>query len=282
VTPGYHTMPADRYHADPCVVPSLSSSIAKILLDGSPRKAWHSHPRLNPSYREEHDEKFDLGTVAHSVFLEGDSSRLVVVEANDWRTNKAKEEREAARATGKTALLARHAADVRAMVEAAQKFVAESEIAEYWRDGESELTAICNEGNVWLRARLDRVTKNRRCIMDYKSCQDASPDGFARQITRMGFDVQHAFYRRVAANLGALAPRFVFLAQEVEPPYECALHGLDPALSEIADAKVERAIRLWRSCMEGKSWPGYGGRIHYAMPTTWQINEHEMALAEAA
>jgi hypothetical protein len=52
-TPGYHRINAEKYHADPCVVPSLSSSIAKILLRESARKAWFSHPRLNPdSLRE--------------------------------------------------------------------------------------------------------------------------------------------------------------------------------------------------------------------------------------
>jgi hypothetical protein len=279
VTPGYHVMSAEKYHADPCVAPSLSASIAKILLDGSPRKAWHSHPRLNPNYRETQDDKFDLGTVAHSVFLESDSSRVVVVEANDWRTNKAKEEREAARAAGKTALRARHHADVLAMVEAAQKFVAESEIAEYWQDGESELTAICNEGNVWLRSRLDRVTKNRRLIIDYKSTTDAAPEAFSRQIVRMGYHIQEAFYRRVVRNLGNTGPRFVFIAQSCEPPYECSLHGCHTTLQEIADAQVERAIQLWRECLAKKQWPSHGGRIHWTTPPTYMLQEHELRMA---
>jgi hypothetical protein len=272
-------MPAEKYHADPCVVPSLSSSIAQILLNGSPRKAWHSHPRLNPNYRETHDDKFDLGTVAHSALLENDATRLVVVEANDWRTNKAKEEREAARAAGKTALLARHAADVRAMVEAAQEFLKDCEIADYWRDAESEVTAICNEGNVWLRARLDRVTKNRRLVMDYKSTTDAAPEVFSRQITRMGYHVQDAFYRRVVRNIGTTAPRFVFLAQSCEPPYECSLHGCDPTLQEIGDAQVELSIQMWRNCVSLKQWPSHSGRIHWATPPTYLIQEHEMRLA---
>jgi hypothetical protein len=279
VTPGYHVMLAEKYHADPCVVPSLNNTVAQILLDCSPRKAWFSHPRLNPAFKEINDDKFDLGKVAHSFFLEGDTSRVVVVEANDWRTNKAKEEREAARAAGKTALLARHHADVLAMVEAAQKFVAESEIAEYWHDAESELTAICNEGNVWLRSRLDRVTKNRRLIIDYKSTTDAAPEAFSRQIVRMGYHIQEAFYRRVVRNLGNTGPRFVFIAQSCEPPYECSLHGCHTTLQEIADAQVERAIQLWRECLAKKQWPSHGGRIHWTTPPTYMLQEHELRMA---
>ena len=148
MTPNFYAMPADEYHADPCPQPSLSSSIAQILLRESPRKAWFSHPRLNPQYREEHDGKFDLGTCAHAVLLENDASRITIVEADDWRTKAAKEQRDAARAAGKTPLLARHFADVQAMVEAARKFIAGSEVSEYWPDSDSELTGIWQERDI--------------------------------------------------------------------------------------------------------------------------------------
>lgn len=282
MTPGFHKISADKYHADCCVVPSLSSSVAQILLRESPRKAWHRHPRLNPDYREEHDGKFDLGTAAHAVLLEDDQSKIVIVPHDDWRTKAAKQARGDAYAVGKTPLLERHHAAVMRMVEIAKAFIASSEIADYWKDAESELTGIALEDGVWLRCLFDRITKNRRLILDYKTSNSAAPEDFHRQIARMSYDVQHAFYRRVASNLGVISPRFVFLCQSCEQPHECSLHGLDPAAIDIADAKVERAIRLWRSCMERKSWPSYDRRIHYMTPTAWQMAEHEMALTEAA
>jgi hypothetical protein len=279
---GFHVMPAARYHSDPAMEPSLSSSVAQVLLRESPRKAWYSHPRLNPNYREEHDSKFDLGTCAHAVLLENDASRIVIVEADDWRTKAAKEQRDAARADGKTPLLARHYEDVRRMVDAALAFLANSEISEYWFDSEPEMTGIWQEGQIWLRCRFDKITKDRRVIQDFKSTTDASPDGFGRQITRMGYHLQEAFYRRGAAVLGAKRPEFVFVAQSVEPPYECSLHGCDPALREIADAEVERAISLWAECIGADKWPSYGGRIHWTLPTSWQMKDHEQRIMEAA
>lgn len=279
---GFHVMPAVEYHADPCATPSLSSSIAQVLLRESPRKAWHQHPRLNPNYREAHDGKFDLGTCAHAVLLENDASKIVIVDADDWRTKAAKEQRQAANAAGKTALLARHYDDVRRMADAALAFIANSEISEYWFDSESELSGVWQEGPIWLRCRFDKITKDRRVIQDYKSTTDASPEGFSRQLVRMGYHIQDAFYRRGALALGAKRPEFVFVAQSCEPPYECSLHGCDPALREIADAEVERAIGIWRDCMAKKEWPSYDGRIHWAMPTVWQMREHEVNLAVAA
>lgn len=284
MSPGFHRMPADEYHADPAPRPSLSSSVAQILLNESPRKAWHSHPRLNPNYREGHESKFDLGTAAHAVLLENDASNIVIVEADDWRTKAAKEQRDVARAAGKTPLLERHYDAVRAMVDAALAFIEDSEIAEAWHGGESEVTGIALEpSGTWLRCRFDRLSAQHNFNFDYKSTEASpAPEPFSRLLVRMGYHRQEAFYRRVARSLGLPELRFVFLAQSVEPPHECSLHACDPALQEIADAEVERAIDLWRQCLKANKWPSYGGQIHYAIPTNYQIQDHEQRLLEAA
>lgn len=279
--PGYHVMTADEYHADPCVEPSLSNSIAQILLRESPRKAAFSHPRLNPAYKPEEEGKFDIGTAVHAMLLEG-VDKMFVCNFDDWRKKEAREQRDEARAMGQLPILAHQADGIHAMRTAALAFIAESEIAEYWSQAESEITAIWQEDETWLRCRFDRITKNHRCAIDYKSTTDASPEAFSRQLVRMGYHWQDAFYRRAVRALDGKDPAFVFLAQSIEPPYECSLHGCDPALREIADADIERAIEQWRYCIDAKYWPSYDGRIHWTIPTTWQMKEHETRLMEAA
>jgi hypothetical protein len=290
MSPGDHVMAAEKYHADPCVVPSLSSSIAKVLLRESPRKAWFKHSRLNPDYREEYDGKFDLGTTAHAVLLENDSSKVAVIDPaqhpskngsipDGWTNNAIRQARDSARAAGKTPILQRHFADVTAMVMEAEAFILKSEIAEYWRDAQSEMTGIALEEGVWLRCRFDKITRSRRFIFDYKSTTDAAPEPFSRLLIRMGYHIQEAFYRRVVRNLGNTGPRFVFIAQSCEPPYECSLHGCHTTLQEIADAQVERAIQLWRECLAKKQWPSHGGRIHWTTPPTYMLQEHELRMA---
>lgn len=256
--------------------------MAKILLNESPCKAWYSHPRLNPDYRPDNDPKFDFGSAGHAMLLEGDASALVIVQADDWRTKVAKEQRAQANTDGKTAILERHFDDVKRMVIAANKFIVNSEIAEYWQEATSEVTAIWQEKGVWLRARLDRFSNNQRFIGDYKSTEGVAPEVFGRQIARMGYHIQEAFYRRAVRAQGLADPHFVFLAQSVEQPHECTLHGCDPAMREIADAQVERAIGIWRQCMSTGKWPSYDGRIHWAVPTTYMMQDHEMRLLEAA
>ncbi len=287
---GLHVgIPAARYHSDPAEQPSLSSSIAQILLSASPRKAWYAHPRLNPHYREEHDSKFDLGTCAHAVLLENDASRIVVIDPEQypskaggipagWTNSAIRAARDQAYALGKTPLLKGVYGDVRSMVDAALIFIEGSEIRDAWHDADSEVTGIWQEDGIWLRCRFDRLTKDRRGIIDYKSTTDASPDAFSRQIPRMGYHIQDAFYRRCLRALGYQSPRFVFLPQECEPPYDCSLAGCSDALRQIADAEVERAVRLWRECVSSGAWPGYPSDICYAEPTSYMIQEHEMRL----
>lgn len=283
MTPGLHKITAEQYHADCAPQPSLSCSIAKILLRESPRKARHSHPRLNKNYTAEHADRFDLGTCAHAVLLENDASKIVIVQADDWRTKAAKEKRAEARAFGKTPLLERHYDQVRAMVDAALAFIADSEIAEAWHAADAEVMGLWCEGNgkspIWLRCLFDKLAPKLCAIFDYKSTEGiVAPEPFSRFLVRMDYHIQEAFYRRGARSLGIERPSFTFLAQSVEPPYECTLHGCDPALQEIADAEVERAIDIWRQCITKNSWPSYGSGISYAVPTAFMISDYEQRL----
>ncbi len=106
--PGIHYgMPADRYHADPAPEPSLSSSIAKVLLEQSPRHAWHQHPRLNPDMDAGSDptRAKEIGTVAHKLIL-GRGADVETINAQDYKTGVAKETRARAYVEGRAPILA--------------------------------------------------------------------------------------------------------------------------------------------------------------------------------
>ena len=104
--PGIYTIPLTEYIADPCPEPSLSASVAHTLITESPIHAFVQHPRLNKGRIESGSSKMDIGTIVHGLVLEGDESRLVIVEADDWRTKVAKETRDAARLAGLVPVLA--------------------------------------------------------------------------------------------------------------------------------------------------------------------------------
>jgi hypothetical protein len=273
--PGLHNLSSDVYHADPCRAPSLSSSIANILLMQSPAHAWLAHPRLNPNFQRETDSRFDLGSAAHAMLLERDESRVVIVEADDWRTKAAREARDAAQANGQYAILARQYADVQKMVQAAHSYIQTTEVRGILDTGIPEQSLIWNEFGIWCRARPDLISDDQRIVLDYKTTESAQPDVFGRQIGRMGYDLQAEFYLWGMNAVIHKAPTFVFLVQEISPPYACSLISLSNAYRAIGASKLERAIKLWNECLSTNRWPAYPTQICYTEPTAYQLADME-------
>lgn len=274
IEPGIHTMTADTYHADPCTAPSLSSSIARTLLSYSPRHAWFEHPQLNPNVEREDKEMFDLGTAAHAYLLEGESG-FVIVDATDWRTKAAKDERDQARLDGKIPLLAHKWQDVQDMATAARMQLGDHEATPIpFRGGKPEQTLIWREGDIWCRARLDWLHDDHSAIDDLKTTQaSANPDVWTRAMFGAGYDIQAAFYLRglrAISGGGARGTVFRFIAQENFRPFALSVIGLAPDALALADRKVERAIALWGDCLKRNRWAGYPLQVCYAELPPWQ------------
>jgi len=284
--PGVYQIPAVEYHADPCVEPSLSASIANCILQQSPAHARMRHPRLTVDPQTDESERFDIGTAAHALLLEKDSSRFVWVPHNDWRTNAAKELRDTARGEGKLPILTRYQGVLQKMVEVARGAVEQSEFAGIWMHGKPEQTIVWHEDGVWLRCRPDFMRQDRTIILDYKTAASAAPETFIRQIGNMGYDVSADFSLRGLAALGETHqgatgdPAYVFLAQEIEPPFACSFHTLGTGYREIAEEKVERAIQVWRMCMQSGQWPAYSLKLHHAEPPAWEMAAYEARMAQ--
>jgi len=278
---GIHEMSAEAYHADPCDTPALSNSIAKILLSQSPMHAKMAHPKLNPYYVSDEDSRFDLGSAAHALLLEGSNAKLCVIDAADWRTKAAKEQRDEARANGLLPILAKHDKALNLMVTAAKSYIDNSELKGLFGEGKPEQTVIWQEGAIWCKARTDWLTSDA-IILDYKTTGSAAPEACIRQIVSLGYDVQDSFYRRGVQAVTKQEPKFVFLFQEITAPYACSLVSLSNTFREIADEKVRRAIAMWQECLATNKWAGYPDRICYAEPPNWAMTEHMNLMEQEA
>lgn len=272
--PGVYQMSDDEYHSDPCPTPSLSSSIANILLTRSPYHAYKHHPKLGNTIHEE-SGRFDLGKTAHALLLEDNDTNIEVINADDWRSKSAKILRDEARASGKVPILARHFDEVSVMVITARHYIAQSELSGIFDDGLAEQAVVWQENGIWCRAKPDWLNSSRELILDYKTASSAEPDYFGRHIANMGYDVQNAFYvRGIRAVSKVRDPRFVFLAQELEEPYACSLHALAPIAYDMAEEKVERAIATWANCLKSDNWPAYPPYVCYQQPPAWAVNKY--------
>lgn len=270
--PGLYEMSAADYHADPCPEPSLSSSIARELLTNSPKHAWWAHPRLNPAYESEHKQAFDIGTAAHALLLEGESG-CVIIDAKDFKTQAARDHRNAAYAAYKVPLLAHRWQDVQDMVDAARRQLAKHEARpKPLTDGLPERVLVWKEGDVWCRARLDWLHTDRRMIGDYKSTGvTANPDVWARRtLYGSGYDVQDAFYTRGAKKVFGIDAGFYFVVQETFAPHALSVVALEPEPLALADQKVSHAIKLWGDCVKSGSFPGYPLKTCWATLPPWE------------
>jgi hypothetical protein len=289
------------YLADPCPVPSLSSGCAFRLLSESPLHAWHAHPRLGARSSAPSDAS-DTGTIAHDLLLGGEG-KICEIRPEDYRSKPTKEEpegsipkgwtnnaireaRDTARANGLTPMLASDLIGVRAMVNAAREFVADSAIAGVFDVGESELTVIGQDGDAWLRTRPDWLNLEAGISLSYKTTRGAaSPDKFARLADGCGYWFSLAFYEhalQLALQFGqhehSRPLRHLILAQEQSAPYACALYEMSPAKAAIEREQVRRAIKLWQQCLASNSWPGYSGRIVRVEPKPWDLAAEEERL----
>ena len=245
-------------------LPSFSASLAKLIVQRSPLHAWTASRSHNPDYEEEFKDEYDLGTVCHSLVLEGDESKLVIVEKDDWRTKEAREAKLAAREAGKTPILARKMPQVRAIVLAARAAVENSELKGLFEGAKIEQPVLWTEGDIPCRCKPDLFNVERSIVLDLKTTTNAEPNAFIRQITALGYDVQADFYLR-----GTKAKNFVFLAVETEAPHATSLVSLGPQMLEIAARKVDFALSIWEACTQSGQWRGYSNQIHYAEPNPW-------------
>lgn len=267
---------AADYHANKqWTDPPASSSIIKLLLEKSPAHVWAQHPSLNPDWQpDDGEKKFDVGTYAHSIFLEGDQSRVHVVDATEWRTNAAKEERDAARAEGKVPLLAHQYEEVRRMVDALRAQIAYLDAQPpVFVNGRPEQTIVWREEDVLCKMRADYL-HNSHCVIDdlKTTAGSAAPEKVERHLFSMGYDVQAAFYlrglRALNPDAAKLSFRFVFV--ESRPPYAAACYELSPAALALGDQKVRFALELWRNCLAQNRWPAYPAQVMTVDPPAWE------------
>lgn len=275
---GVYDIPDGQYHADQlCAVPSLSSSLCKVLIDETPRHAWMAHPRLNPSFEPENRETYDAGRAAHAAILD-QLDLIAAIDATDYRTNAAKAARDAAREAGRIPVLAHKLAEIHRMARAVRSQILVHEEFPYaFSNGRAEQTLVWFEGDgadrIACRARLDWLPARGGVFFDLKTTgQNVGRDWPRRTLFDTGADIQAAFYLRgVRAVLGIERPTFVFVAVENYEPHCLMMHTLEPETLAKAEQKVESAIRWWRWCMKHGAWPAYPPRTNWVQAPPWEM-----------
>lgn len=256
---GVYEMDEATYHGDPVPGGSLSSSGARRLLPpGCP--ALFNYERDHPRQRAE----FDFGTAAHKLVL-GTGPEIAVIDAKDWRTNKAKDDAKAARERGAVPVLTADYLDAQVMADAIRahplagrlfnpEFGGKPEQSLFWQD---------DQWGIWKRARLDWLPDwtnawGRLILADYKTTTCADPGHIAKAVANYGYHQQAAFYLDgVHQVIDGGDPAFLFVFQEKNPPYLVTVCELDHEAITAGRKLNDRAAEVFRDCTASGLWPSY-------------------------
>lgn len=255
-------MPEADYHAHP----ALSSSGAKRIMQTCPAvfKYERDHGRANKS-------AFDVGHAAHGLVL-GIGEPVVVVDAGDWRSKAAREERDDAYAAGKVPVLAAEWQDVQAMAAALkadplagalfnpEKGTAEQSI--FWHDDRHDVDR---------RARLDWLTTigGRPCAVDYKTTTSADPAAIRKTVANLHYHQQDAWYLDGLTAVGMDDAAFLFVFQEKQPPYLTTVVELDFIARRVGRDLNTQALEVFAECTATGHWPGYSSDVELISLPAW-------------
>ncbi len=278
--PGVYDLPVEVYHSDPVEGGSLSSTGARLLLPPN-CPAIFQHRQNNPVFKDD----FDIGHAAHQIVL-GAGPEIVVVDADAWRTNAAKEAKAKAHAEGKVPLLTKDYETVTQMAEALRANRLASALIS---NGRPEQTLVWRDKtSVWRRALIDWLpvipASGRLIVTDYKTTKSAHPDKIQKSVYDFGYHQQGAWYLDGIEALGLAGPdgdaAFVFLFQEKDPPYLVTVVEMDAVALRMGRDRNRAAIEIYRQCKADDRWPGYSDEIELVGLPTWVENSYLREMAQ--
>ena len=247
------------YHRNP----ALGSTSLKTLATRTP--AHYQHDKTHPK----NSDAFTLGTAAHSLILEDDTSGIEVVAADNWLTKAAKEAKAQALAEGKQPLLVKEMAQVVAMRDAVMSHpVARAAFTGH----KAEQSVFWEEDGLMLKCRPDAWKPG--VLIDLKTTRDANPNEFGKTAHEYGYHQSAAHYQDgVKAATGEELP-FHFVLVEKTEPYLVSVVELDVEAVNLGRQLNDRAKRIYRECVETNTWPGYPSSELISLPM-WAIYQTE-------
>lgn len=274
MTPGvYDGIDEATYFADR----ALSFSGAKRLLS----------PSCPAIYKYERDNgrpnktAFDIGHMVHQQVL-GTGAPLQLVEAADWRTKKAQEQRDAAYASGAVPLLSKEWDAVRSMAAAVRAHPIAGPLFDP-ATGKPETSLFWHDERYGIdkRARLDwlRPTLGGRAItVDLKTTPSVEPGAIARSVATFFYDQQADWYSEAVRATGLaedVAFLFVFVAKDA--PHLITVCELDAEAMHRGRLRNDRASEVYAECLATDTWPSFTSDIELIRLPKWATYSEDVA-----
>jgi exodeoxyribonuclease VIII len=133
-----------------------------------------------------------------------------------------------------------------------------SEGSTYLSNGLPEVAIFsrCPITGMMLKVKFDWLRFDDKAV-DLKTTLSAKPDDFRRQIQKLHYDIQGAFYTYVASLVGITVDLFCFVAVEYIHADICQPYTLSRKTKIKANMKLQAALKEYKACDRSNIWYGY-------------------------
>lgn len=256
----YPLMTNAEYHADP----ALGSTSMKTLALRTPAHwKWESeHPV--------HKDVYDIGTLAHSLILEGDESAVAVIDVPDKRGKKWADPADEARDAGRVPVTSAEWEGIKGMRDAVMAHPIASQL---FTGHVAEQSVFHDDNGLMVKVRPDAYKSGQ--LVDLKTTNDASPNEFGQTAFNFGYFISAAMYRDVWKAATGEECTFTFVNVEKTKPYLVSVVQLDDDAIEYGMQMIIRAKAIYKECMASGVWPGYplGEPVSLPMYANYQLDD---------
>lgn len=261
-----HVLDGAAYHAHPAIGSSALRAILRSPLH------YHAEYVARTAPREE-TPAMRLGTLTHAAVLEParwDMEYALYPEGIDRRTKDGKAAWAAfcERSAGKTVVTYAEASAVEGMRSAVHAHPAAAHLLRSLSGRETPIFWPDSATGVECKGKLD--ISSPRIIVDLKTCSDASPRAFARDIANRMLHVQAAHYLDgVATKTGEEPETFAWIAVESKLPHAVAVYVASQEMLAAGRTERLRALDRLCDCRASGTWPGYSDRFESIDLPAW-------------
>jgi len=134
---------------------------------------------------------------------------------------------------------------------------------------EGAKTSVCalSDGK---KALIDVVPDGVDVLIDLKTTRDANPHEFEKQIFKLFYHVQAAWYLDVwHGATGENREQFAFLVVSSSEPYCAGCYVLDQESIQLGREQAKIWLDRFHQCKETNNWPGFGDKPRYVGVPKW-------------
>lgn len=119
---------------------------------------------------------------------------------------------------------------------------------------------VCDK-KVRLKGLLDGYNENEGIIIDLKTAEDSSPEGFRKAIWKFKYAYQDIQYRWLLNNAGKPVNDFIFIVQEKEPPFAVGCYSISVDDLALTYQSWDMAMTRFAFCQSSGVYPAYSDEV---------------------